>query len=73
MLVLEFGDLEHAIFFSKVTSYDLSHSNFPFMHSRSLEIAGKAARATRITYVGELGWEIYLPVHDALSVWEEPD
>ena len=55
---------------SKVTSYDLSHSNFPFMHSRLLEIAGKAARATRITYVGELGWEIYLPVHDALSVWE---
>ncbi len=52
-----------------VTSYDLTHANFPFMHSREFEIAGVSVRATRITYVGELGWEIYVPVDSAMKVW----
>ena len=52
-----------------VTPYDLTHSNFPFMHSREIEIAGVMVRATRITYVGELGWELYVPVDSALKVW----
>lgn len=51
------------------TPYDLSHSNFPFMHSRELDIAGITVRATRITYVGELGWELYVPLDSALAVW----
>ena len=44
---------------SKATDYDLSHANFPFMHSREINIAGTKVRATRLTYVGELGWEVY--------------
>lgn len=52
------------------TSYDLSHTNFPFMHSREISIAGVTLRATRITYVGELGWELYVPVADAGLVWQ---
>ena len=52
-----------------ITEYDLSNSNFPFMHSREISIAGVKLRATRITYVGELGWELYLPVTDGMTVW----
>lgn len=52
-----------------VTSYDLSHPNFPFMHSREVVIAGATVRATRITYVGELGWELYVPFGDSEVVW----
>lgn len=55
----------------RLTSYDLSHENFPFMHSRMITLADVDLRATRITYVGELGWELYLPVGSALSVWKE--
>ncbi|MEI6220829.1 MAG: FAD-dependent oxidoreductase [Actinomycetes bacterium] len=52
-----------------ITTYDLGNENFPFMHSREIEIAGVALRATRITYVGELGWELYLPVDQGAKVW----
>ena len=55
---------------AKVTNYDLSNENFPFMHSRKLMLTGIEMRATRITYVGELGWEMYLPVADAVTVWK---
>ncbi|MEI6844992.1 MAG: FAD-dependent oxidoreductase [Actinomycetes bacterium] len=56
-----------------ITAYDMSHENFPFMHSREIEIAGVKLRATRITYVGELGWELYVSYkddsNDAAKVW----
>ena len=41
------------------------------MHSRKITVAGVDLRATRITYVGELGWELYLPIETGLSVWKE--
>ena len=53
-----------------VTSADLSHSNFPFMHSRIIMIGATQVRATRITYVGELGWELYIPTREAKQIWE---
>lgn len=52
-----------------ITDYDLSHKNFPFMHSREIAIAGFEVRATRITYVGELGWEMYLPIENGEAFW----
>ncbi|HJO23921.1 MAG: FAD-dependent oxidoreductase [Myxococcota bacterium] len=39
---------------------DLSNAAFPYRASRQVEIAGVALRATRISYVGELGWELYV-------------
>jgi 4-methylaminobutanoate oxidase (formaldehyde-forming) len=39
------------------------------MHSKIIELGGVNLRATRITYVGELGWELYVPADDALKVW----
>ena len=54
---------------AEVTRYDLSNENFPFMHSRQIAVAGVEIRATRITYVGEFGWELYVPVPDGSTVW----
>ena len=43
-----------------VTSADLSNESFPFATSRTIELGMARVRAHRISYVGELGWEIYV-------------
>ena len=54
------------------TNADLSNAAFPFAACREIVIAGVIVRALRLTYVGELGWELHMPidgieaVHDAL-------
>jgi 4-methylaminobutanoate oxidase (formaldehyde-forming) len=53
-----------------LTTTDLNHSAFPFMSSQEIDLAGIKVRVTRITYVGELGWEIYAPVANGLALWE---
>jgi sarcosine dehydrogenase len=50
----------------KVTSEDVSNSAFPFGHVREIAVAGAAVRALRVTYVGELGWELHIPI-DAIG------
>lgn len=45
-----------------VTSADVSGAAFPFGHVREIAIAGHAVRALRVTYVGELGWELHIPI-----------
>ncbi|MDE2220211.1 MAG: aminomethyltransferase family protein, partial [Gammaproteobacteria bacterium] len=49
---------------------DLSNAAHPFGHSRELEIGYACVRASRITYVGELGWELYIPAEHCLDVYE---
>jgi 4-methylaminobutanoate oxidase (formaldehyde-forming) len=44
-----------------ITSADVSTAAFPFGHVRTLPIAGHDVRALRVTYVGELGWELHIP------------
>ncbi len=51
-----------------LTDADLSETGFPFATSRQIEVAGVVVRATRMTYVGELGWEVMVPVADAVRV-----
>ncbi|GAA2118838.1 FAD-dependent oxidoreductase [Nocardioides bigeumensis] len=53
---------------SGLTGADLSEEGFPFATSREISVAGAPLRATRMTYVGELGWELTVPVSDALAV-----
>ncbi|MDI1345481.1 MAG: FAD-dependent oxidoreductase [Pseudolabrys sp.] len=53
-----------------LTSADLSTAAFPFATSQELELAGVPARATRITYVGELGYEILMPTGYALKAYD---
>ncbi len=45
-----------------VTTADVSNEAFPFGHVREIEIAGTTVRALRVTYVGELGWELHIPI-----------
>ncbi|GAB5460533.1 GcvT family protein [Hoeflea alexandrii] len=46
----------------KITSADVSNTAFPFGHVREIDIAGHTVRALRVTYVGELGWELHMPI-----------
>jgi 4-methylaminobutanoate oxidase (formaldehyde-forming) len=52
-----------------LTDCSLAHADFPFATSAELQIGGCAVRATRITYVGELGWELYVPWQHAPAVY----
>ena len=54
----------------KLTSYDLSHENFPFGSVCEIGIAGAPVLASRLTYVGELGWELHIPSEYAVNVYE---
>ncbi len=49
---------------------DLSNDAFPFAHSREIELGMGLVRASRITYVGELGWELYVPTEFAPHIFE---
>jgi heterotetrameric sarcosine oxidase gamma subunit len=56
---------------SRLTRADLSTEAFPFGSSREITLGYSTVRATRITYVGELGWELYVPVEFAVGVYED--
>jgi glycine cleavage system aminomethyltransferase T len=53
-----------------VTTADVSHAAFPFLTTKSVDIDGVRTLASRISYVGELGWEIYVPIEEGLRVWD---
>ena len=53
-----------------VCDEDLSNDGFPFGHWRALFIDDARVRALRITYVGELGWELHVPTASALKVYD---
>jgi 4-methylaminobutanoate oxidase (formaldehyde-forming) len=53
-----------------VTPDDVSNAAFPFMAARGIGIGGTPVLAQRITYVGELGWELYLDPVWAVQVWD---
>jgi glycine cleavage system aminomethyltransferase T/glycine/D-amino acid oxidase-like deaminating enzyme len=54
----------------QVTDADVSEEGFPFMQARALRIGGASALAQRVTYVGELGWELYVEPGWAVQVWD---
>jgi len=54
----------------QVTDADVSEEGFPFMHARPLRIGGASVLAQRVTYVGELGWELYVDPGWAIQVWD---
>ena len=53
-----------------VTSDDVSHAAFPYMSARTISIRGVETLAQRVTYVGELGWELYVAPGQATQVWD---
>src|SRR6185369_12449389 len=54
-----------------LTDADLSDEGFPFGTSQRISLGYATVRATRITYVGELGWELYVPAEFAVGVYED--
>jgi glycine cleavage system aminomethyltransferase T/glycine/D-amino acid oxidase-like deaminating enzyme len=52
-----------------LTPADLSNESFPYMSVREITVANVPVRALRVTYVGELGWEIYCPTEYGLGLW----
>jgi sarcosine dehydrogenase len=56
---------------ARMSDADLGPAAFPFLTSREIAIGQATARASRVTYVGELGWELYVPVEQAGLVYDE--
>ena len=54
----------------KMSNADFSNEAFPFATSKMIDFGYARARATRITFVGELGWEVYLPTEFTLTAFD---
>ena len=54
----------------KVTSDDLSNQGFPYMTAKQITVGDVPVNASRVTYVGELGWELYCPMEYGLRLWD---
>jgi len=52
-----------------LTPQDLSNEAFPYMNVREITVGNVPVRALRVTYVGELGWELYCPTEYGLRLW----
>ena len=52
-----------------LTDADMSHNGFKFGWSKEINISGVKAWALRISYVGDLGWEIYIPIEHGQDIW----
>ena len=55
---------------SQLTDADMSPAAFPFGTSQIIDLGYARVRASRITYVGELGWELYIPTECAPAVFD---
>ncbi len=53
-----------------ITDDDVSNEAFKFGTCRSLELGSLDVLASRISYVGELGWELYLPIEQGARLWQ---
>jgi dimethylglycine dehydrogenase len=54
---------------SQITDADLSNEAFPWLTAKYLEIGGRKVLAMRVNYVGELGWELHVPIEDQRAVY----
>lgn len=54
----------------RVVSEDISNAAFPFMQCRDISVGHAPVRALRVTYIGELGYELHIPTECALYVYE---
>ena len=55
---------------ASITSDDVSHEGFPFGTCRTIEIGPLRVLASRISYVGDLGWELYVPIEQGARLWD---
>jgi glycine cleavage system aminomethyltransferase T len=55
---------------ASLTDDDVSHEGFPMLTCREINVGGTTVLASRISYVGELGWELYVPMADGAALWD---
>ena len=55
---------------SRLTSADMSNEAFPYLTAQEIDIGYALVKALRVTYVGELGWELHVPTEFALHVFD---
>jgi glycine cleavage system aminomethyltransferase T/glycine/D-amino acid oxidase-like deaminating enzyme len=55
---------------ASVTSDDVSHEGFPFATCRTIEVDSLRVLASRISYVGDRGWELYVPIEQGARLWD---
>jgi 4-methylaminobutanoate oxidase (formaldehyde-forming) len=56
---------------TRLTRGELGEEAFPFGTSRDIDLGYATVRATRLTYVGELGWELYVPAEFAVGAYQD--
>ncbi len=54
----------------KITDIDLNNDHFPWLTGKEITLAGVPMRALRINYVGELGWELHMPMSQLEPVYD---
>ena len=54
----------------KITDTDVSNEGLPYMTAKPINVNGVEALAQRVSYVGELGWELYVKMDKAVIVWD---
>jgi len=55
---------------ASVSADDMSNEAFPYLTARNIAIGDASVRALRVTYVGELGWELYTPTEFGAGLWD---
>ncbi len=55
---------------SSVTADDVSHEGFAFGTCKEIEVGSQLVLASRISYVGDLGWELYVPIEQGARLWD---
>jgi glycine cleavage system aminomethyltransferase T/glycine/D-amino acid oxidase-like deaminating enzyme len=56
---------------SRLTDADLSNGPFPYLSARQVHVGYAPVLAARVTYVGELGWELHVPAEYAAGVYDD--
>jgi glycine cleavage system aminomethyltransferase T/glycine/D-amino acid oxidase-like deaminating enzyme len=55
---------------ASVTDADVSHEGFPFATCRTIDVDSLRPLASRISYVGDLGWELHVPLEQGARLWD---
>lgn len=58
------------VILEKVVTEDVSNEGFPYMTAKRINVGDVPVLASRVTYVGELGWEFYCPMEYGLRLWD---
>ena len=55
---------------SKLTDADLSNAGFPWLHGKTIDVSGIKTLALRVSYAGELGWELHIPMQNVTKLYD---